>query len=752
MSLLSLRDIGKIYVSEGAVAVGLRNVNLDFNIGEFVAVTGKSGSGKTTLLNMISGMDTYEEGELYIEGEPTSHYEQADWERYREKYISFIFQDYNIIESFTVLQNVELALSFIDSPKERRQRALKLIERVGLTKFKNHKGSKLSGGQKQRTVIARALAKNSPIILADEPTGNLDAKTSEEIVELLAEISQDKLVIVVTHSAAELEKYATREIRIFDGTVERDEILRSTQTSDRAIIKESTVKSHIFRRGMELGLHRFKAMPKLSAFMCMLMVLAMLGTFFATVNATVNLSAQRRAFVYRKGRLIISRQDGAAITDEELEKLSVELGAKSFSHYDYLYDTPIGFSKKHAEKNKVERTELYVYVDDGKINPKLGRAPETRNEVMLVLPIGWKNIYGNSLENGLKITLGGSDFEICGVDYFYDNTKQSRAVLTQEGFDRCTDAAFICGYSFGNVEATNETILVSLPSYDNTLYFNVYVDDSLGEGEAYISALDHRLVNVAKGCGSINVDFRWTKYNVPSSVSHAYRHNNLKIVSSKCFVKQPNTEFAFYEDQGPLSSDSTDLYVSRDTLDAILENLRDVNYTQASLFFKNDAAAEKAAEDLREDGYYAVTSDHTFSQNDEKLLLFILGAFEIFGWVITMLFLSLFLYICSVRAIIAKRSDIAIMRSMGIEVKVIKISMYSQTGLAMIPSFIALVLAALCIYTSPDLNSFFRFLHLREYLMIIVGMFIINVYVSTKYNKKMFKDSVRKTLRGGGAE
>ena len=157
MSLLQLRDIGKIYVSEGSVAVGLRGVNLDFDIGEFIAVTGKSGSGKTTLLNMISGMDTYEEGELYIEGEPTSHYDQPEWENYRKKYISFIFQEYNIIDSFTVLQNVELALSYIDSPSERRARALELIERVGLTKFKNHKGSKLSGGQKQRTVIARAL-------------------------------------------------------------------------------------------------------------------------------------------------------------------------------------------------------------------------------------------------------------------------------------------------------------------------------------------------------------------------------------------------------------------------------------------------------------------------------------------------------------------------------------------------------------------------------------------------------------------
>ena len=139
MSLLKLQDIGKIYVSENSVAVGIRGVNLEFDIGEFVAVTGKSGSGKTTLLNIISGMDTYEEGELYIQGEGTSHYSQADWEIYRQKYISFIFQDYNIIDSFTVLQNVELALSDIESRSERRKRALELIDRVGMTKFKNHK-------------------------------------------------------------------------------------------------------------------------------------------------------------------------------------------------------------------------------------------------------------------------------------------------------------------------------------------------------------------------------------------------------------------------------------------------------------------------------------------------------------------------------------------------------------------------------------------------------------------------------------
>ena len=188
MSLLELKEIGKIYVSEGNVSVGIRGVNLAFEKNEFVAITGKSGSGKSTLLNVLSGMDSYEEGEMLVEGEPTSHFIEQDWEEYREKYISFIFQDYNIIDSFTVLENVELALCSIEDKRERRARALELIDRVGLSDHVKHKGSHLSGGQKQRTVIARALAKDSPIILADEPCGNLDSATTREIISLLCEV------------------------------------------------------------------------------------------------------------------------------------------------------------------------------------------------------------------------------------------------------------------------------------------------------------------------------------------------------------------------------------------------------------------------------------------------------------------------------------------------------------------------------------------------------------------------------------
>ena len=220
--LLKLKNIGKIYDSNDIFTIGIRGINLEFDYNEFVTIEGESGSGKSTLLNVIGANDTYEEGELYINGEETSHYSETEWEKYREKNIATIFQDFNIIENLTVLENVELALLRLDDKKERRKRAKELIGRVGLTKQINQRGSKLSGGEKQRTVIARALAKDAPIILADEPTGNLDVKASKEVAALLKEVSKDKLVIVVTHNPEFFKQYATRRVRIYDGSVSED--------------------------------------------------------------------------------------------------------------------------------------------------------------------------------------------------------------------------------------------------------------------------------------------------------------------------------------------------------------------------------------------------------------------------------------------------------------------------------------------------------------------------------------------------
>ena len=278
MVFLELNNISKFYVDKDNVYVGVKDINLTFEIGEFVAITGKSGSGKTTLLNIIGGIDTYEKGELLINGEQTSHFTQSDWEEYRQRYISFIFQDYNIIDSFTVLENVELALMHIKDCKERKAKAKDLIKKVGMTPFINNKGSKLSGGQKQRTVIARALAKESPIILADEPTGNLDSKTAKEIIELLKEVSKNKLVIMVTHSFSMLQGVASREIRIFDGKVEFDNVLNKKLNIDRNLNNDKTfLKNDSLYNGFTLGKKLLFSKPKLAIYLCSLMILAILS-------------------------------------------------------------------------------------------------------------------------------------------------------------------------------------------------------------------------------------------------------------------------------------------------------------------------------------------------------------------------------------------------------------------------------------------------------------------------------------------
>ena len=180
--VLKLKNVSKFYYNKGIITSGFNKINVSFEKNEFVVITGESGSGKSTLLNVISGLDSYEEGELYINGLETSHYRECDFEEYRKKYVSNIFQSYNLVNSYSVYQNIELVLLLNGyKRKEVKKKVLSLIEKVGLSRYKRTKVSKLSGGQKQKVAIARALAKETPIIVCDEPTGNLDSKSAKEI-------------------------------------------------------------------------------------------------------------------------------------------------------------------------------------------------------------------------------------------------------------------------------------------------------------------------------------------------------------------------------------------------------------------------------------------------------------------------------------------------------------------------------------------------------------------------------------------
>ena len=232
--MIKLKDVSKYYYQKGIITSGITKINAEFNIGEFVVITGESGSGKSTLLNVISGLDTYEEGELYINGKETSHYGEEEFENYRKKYISNIFQNFNLVASYTVYQNIELVLLINGHKKEEvKERVLELIKQVDLTRYKNTRVSKLSGGQKQRVAIARALAKNTPIIIADEPTGSLDRKSAASVIKTLKEVSKDKLVIIVTHNYEDFKEYATRKITMFDGKIIEDKKIKETETSTK---------------------------------------------------------------------------------------------------------------------------------------------------------------------------------------------------------------------------------------------------------------------------------------------------------------------------------------------------------------------------------------------------------------------------------------------------------------------------------------------------------------------------------------
>lgn len=221
--MLELKNIKKSYKTGSFIQHALNDIDIKFRENEFVAILGQSGSGKTTLLNIIGGLDRYDSGNLIINNKSTKKFKNSDWDAYRNNCVGFIFQSYNLIGHISVLENVEMGMTLSGiSKKKRRKKAIDVLKKVGLKDHINKKPNQLSGGQMQRVAIARALANDPDIVLADEPTGALDSKTSIQIMELIKEIAQDKLVIMVTHNPDLANEYATRIIELKDGNLISD--------------------------------------------------------------------------------------------------------------------------------------------------------------------------------------------------------------------------------------------------------------------------------------------------------------------------------------------------------------------------------------------------------------------------------------------------------------------------------------------------------------------------------------------------
>lgn len=381
--MLKLENVSKFYYNKGIIASGFTKVNLELKIGEFVAITGESGSGKSTLLNVISGLDSYEEGEMYINGKETSHYSERDFEDYRRKYIANIFQSFNLINSYTVYQNVELVLLLNGYKKHKvKKKILDIIDQVGLTKFKNTKVSKLSGGQKQRVAIARAMVKDTPIIVADEPTGNLDSESAKEVIEILKNVAKGKLVIVVTHNIEQVEEYATRIIKMHDGRIIQNTEVKKIKEEPE--IQESKYNNISIFNKYRLGLRNtFNIASKFLLLFAVFFFIssAILAEYasFQMSEAETSDSGYSMAFSdLAENRILINKKDRTSFTNEEYAKIKALPNIDYVIEDDVFVDTGISMMK--------DDINLYGDIqelDNFKGNLNFGRMPENEDEIIL---------------------------------------------------------------------------------------------------------------------------------------------------------------------------------------------------------------------------------------------------------------------------------------------------------------------------------------------------------------------------------
>lgn len=389
--MLTLEKISKYYQSDDNVTQALKTISLRFKLGEFVAITGESGSGKTTLLNVVSGLDSYEDGSMRIADDETSAYDQKDWEEYRKRYISFVFQNYNLIDAFSVYENVEIALTLNQTDTDRRkEKVLELIEKVGLKDHVHQKASKLSGGQKQRVAIARALAKDAPILVADEPTGNLDQATAKSIVTLMRELSKDKLVIFVTHEFDLVKDVATRRIRLFDGEVVEDKSLLSF---DEKTYQETPLKTLSMWDKLKLALKNLKSTPR-KTFFTLLISVFIVAVFASSYGSYVQQSNVTNATFHplfenlHESRLIITKQDASIFEANELNALENEPGVLALVPFDPVLDLyglienrSTGFNQGFTDANQ------FILGSDSQISE--GRLPEDDREIVLFDDYGY---------------------------------------------------------------------------------------------------------------------------------------------------------------------------------------------------------------------------------------------------------------------------------------------------------------------------------------------------------------------------
>ena len=686
--LLKLDNIGKIYDSNDILTIGIRGINLEFDYNEFVTIEGESGSGKSTLLNVIGANDSYEEGELYVNGEETSHYGAVEWEKYREKYIATVFQDFNIIENLTVLENVELALLRFSDKKVRRERARELIEKVGLIRQINQRGSKLSGGEKQRTVIARALAKDAPIILADEPTGNLDVKSSREIAKLLKDVSRGKLVIVVTHNPEFFVEYATRRVTIFDGGVKEDKVIeKPIKTEIQETAEEVKDKKKNLKDTLHIGVLNYKSRPKFTAMMsvalivCAVTLFVVLSVFGSSLIKPVTTTLDD---IGVSGKVIISSEKGN-FTEDDLDKSAGETGAGFYLLNKDFSEFTVNVPKKSGMLSKYTVTCLYAPY---KYNLKKGNA-------VLVIPKSAERDKNAIIETFVNANAGIKSVEV-------KTTLSGGGILLYLSHDDVTENGV-------KIKAINTNMKLGETSV------TVYAFEKSDETESG----KIELVN--------SNTYQATKYSAVFAVK-----------SNKSYEVADDSEIDETKSGRLIVRMNADDYV------AIFEE-KETSASQSVLYFADDKTAESYLNNLPEGVMGMLSSSRIYVTNAGDTY-----AMNVIYYIALIAVCLLFAALISVifgRSVKVFQTDFAVYRTLGISSKISSRSLYVQMALIFLPTIVLLPIVSLIAATLPGVGI--SFISAGNYFFIEVMLLLIVEFVAFGFNRTINGQSIRKSLRRG---
>lgn len=743
--MLKLKDVSKFYYNKGLIATGFTKINLELKMGEFVVITGESGSGKSTLLNVLSGLDSYEEGEMYINGEETSHYTEKDFEDYRRKYIANIFQSFNLVNSYTVYQNVELVMLLNGyKKKDVKKKVLDMIEQVGLTKFKNTKVSKLSGGQKQRVAIARAMVKETPIIVADEPTGNLDSNSAKDVIKLLKKVAKDRLVIVVTHNLEQVEEYATRIIKMHDGRIIENKEIKKVKEPEK--IEESQYTKITFNNKNRLGIRNtFNIIPKfLLLFAVFLFITAALLSEYASFAENEYYTAKAGYNYYFRDltdtRIIIKKEDKSYFTEEDYNKIA------SLETTDYIVKDDLLLDSTVAAFNNDEES-MYLY---GKLQNKdhyrgtltAGKIPEKDNEIIVKIP---KDYY--YVQNGAEKILGktlkvGSDegnitenykyqLVISGVEtyeendiYYYGSNITfyvSNAILDDYRKDinknYSTIKTYVAGKYYTNMG-------------DN--YFKILPSEKVEKGTAI----------VADDVNYLFKDNRARNKDLRIELSNIYYKDELNLKISGSYVKNSIkrlTGYSNFDQYNGAVFINNEEYIS----------LFNKNPYQSSVFVKDEKQIDEAVASLTSMGINAKPiRDLKVKEGEEtvkviKLFKVVVTAILIFA----LFFISYFI----IRIILKSRNVyFTTLRMLGATTKNVKqildIELFINSSIAYL-AFIGFILLNKygILHISFITDTLLKFLGIWQYILVYVILIIMAQLISRRVAKSIFKKSAIKT-------